>query len=147
MASLNRIKFDADKIKEGKWVTVEADGEPFDIRTRGFTPRYRDALFRLRMDAVRDLNKGRDPGAERVTVDTLPPTHDDACYGRALAAECFLDVRGLQHSDGGPDVTADQFREMLRDPEFCGPLVILAMAAAGRVTNDRDAQIEAAAGN
>lgn len=147
MASLNRIRLDAKRINEGAWVTVEADGEPFEIQTRGFTSRYRDTLHRLRNEAVRQLNRGRDPGSPMVSVNDLPPTLDDGCYGKALANECFLDVRGLKHSDDGPDVTAAEFKALLCDPESCGPLVMLAMGAAGQVTGDRDAQIEAASGN
>lgn len=147
MAVLSRIRIDETHINQGAWITVEADGDPFEIRTRGFTRGYRDMLFRLRTEAVRALNKGRDPGSVAVTVDSLPPSADDQCYGQALAAECFLDVRGLKHSEDGPDVTGAEFKELLRDPEGCGSLVLLAMAAANRVTNDRAEATEAAAGN
>lgn len=147
MAVLSKIRVDEQKINNGAWVTVEADGDPFDIRTRGFTPRYRDMLHRLRMEAVRELNKGRQPGAVMASVTTLPPSVDDQCYGRALAEECFLDVRGLKHSEGGPDVTGAEFKALLCDAEGCAALVLLVMDAANRVTNDRAGQVKAAAGN
>jgi hypothetical protein len=147
MASLSSIRLDQRKINDGAWVTVEADGEPFDIRTRGFTPRYRDMLYRLRIEAVRDLNRGRQPGAVMASVDTLPPSVEDQCYGRSLAEECFLDVRGLTHEKDGPEVTAAEFKALLCDPEGCGALVILVMGAAARVTNDRAEEVQTAAGN
>ena len=147
MANLSKIRLDQRKISDGAWVTVLAEGDPFDIRTRGFTPRYRDLLYRLRIEAVRDLNRGRQPGAVMASVETLPPSVDDQCYGRALAEECFLDVRGLKHSEDGPDVTADEFKALLCDPEGCGALVLLVMGAAGSVTNERAEEVQTAVGN
>lgn len=147
MASLNRIKLDAGRINEGKWITVESDGEPFDIRTRGITPRYRDTLQRLRLERVRTINRTRDPGAPMVSVETLPPSLDDLCLGQALAEECFLDVRGLTHDDGGKIVTAAEFKELLCDPETGRIFIALVQAAANEVMADRSGLIETATGN
>jgi len=147
MASLNRIKLDAGRINEGKWITVESDGEPFDIRTRGITPRYRDTLQRLRLERVRTINRTRDPGAPMVSVETLPPSLDDLCLGQALAEECFLDVRGLTHDDGGKVVTVDEFKALLCDPETGRIFIALVQAAANEVMADRSGLIETATGN
>lgn len=147
MAFLNRIKLDAARINEGKWITVESDGEPFDIRTRGITPRYRDALQRLRLEKMRAVNRTRDPGAPMMSVETLPPSIDDLCLGQALADECFLDVRGLKHSDKGADVTAAEFKELLCDPETGRIFIALVQAAANEVMADRSGLIETATGN
>lgn len=147
MASLSSILLDQKKISEGAWVTVQVGGEPCDIRTRGFTPRYRDLLYRLRVEAMRDENRGKQPGAALVSVDTLPPSVEDRCYGRALAEECFLDVRGLALDKGGPDVTADEVNAMLREPVGCTELVVLVLGAAGRLTNERAEEVQTAAGN
>jgi hypothetical protein len=138
---------DADRIKDGRWVTVEVDGEPFEIKTRGFTARYRDTFQRLRMERVREINRKTDPGAVMVSVDTLPPSVEDLCLGRALADECFLDVRGLLETDDGPAVTKEAFRALLLEPEANRLFLQLAQAAASEVTSDRSALAQANAGN
>lgn len=147
MASLKRIQLDADRINDGRWVTVEVDGDPFEIKTRGFTARYRDTFQRLRMERVREINRKTDPGALMVSVDTLPPSVEDLCLGRALADECFLDVRGLVETDDGPAVSKDTFRALLLEPEANRLFLQLAQAAAAEVTGDRSALMQANAGN
>lgn len=147
MAVLNRIRLDADRINDGRWVTVQVDGEPFEIKTRGYTARYRDAFQRLRMERVREINRKADPGALMVTVDTLPPSIEDLCLGRALADECFLDVRGLLETEDGPEVSKETFRALLLEPEANRLFLQLAQAAAAEVTGDRSALRQANAGN
>ncbi len=147
MASLNKLKTNVQRINEGAWVTVEIDEDnTFDIRTRGFTARYRDTLQRLKTEAAQAVNRKLNPGERIITADTLPSSIEDVCQGKALADECVLDVRDLFHDDGTL-ATVDEFREMLNDAEQCRAAILLAMQAAQKVTADRDEDTKAAVGN
>lgn len=147
MASLTRIALNADRIKEGAWVDVQVDGEPFQVKIRGFTPSYRDALHKARQEAARAINRKKAPGADLVMADGLPPSVDEPILGKVLADECFQDVRGLKHSDDGPNVTADEFRSLLCDPEVGRVLMQLVQAAAIELMNARSGEIKSAVGN
>lgn len=147
MASLNRIALDVDLMHEGKWVPVKIGEELLEVRARGFIPKWRDTLHRLRLEKVKEINRGRSPGEEAVSVPTLAPTVDDVCAARALADECFIDVRGLNHYDNGPAVTADEFKALLLDPVKYRFLLEGLQSAVGEVTADRSRLIETATGN
>lgn len=139
MASLTRYRADIARINDGEWITVGQDGDEFEIRTRGFTPRYRDALNQLCRQAAREANRRLQPGQLAYTPDALPPTMFDKCQGQALAEHVTLDVRGLTH-DGDRPVTGDELRDMLRDPEQFSGLLVLAIGAAARVHADRQSE-------
>jgi hypothetical protein len=145
MADVNTYTVDKSAIRGGEWVSVGTPPQDFEIRTRGFTPAYRDGLNSLRRHASRELNRKLRPGDVFYTPDTLPPTVDDQCQGQALADHCVLDVRGL--TSGGEPVTGDQFRDLLREPEGRQGLLILAIGAAATVGNSRQAEREEAEGN
>lgn len=148
MASLSKFRRDTSIIKQGQWVTVGENDDTFEILTRGSTAPFRDAIARYRHDAVRDLNRKRQPGSDAYDLATLPPSVDDACLGRALVEHCVLDLRGLSHDDAGQQpVTLDEFRDMLRDPETFGGLAGLAFAAVGRVNENATAERAEAVGN
>lgn len=147
MANLNSILLDADRIKGGAWVTIHTgDGDSFEIRTRGYTPKFKDTLAELKLAKVRALNKGTEPGEWIITPDTLPPSVDDECIGKALAAECFMDVRGLTHADERA-VTADEFKALLVDPVRGAAIIRLTHQAAGSVAVAREGEIADAVGN
>lgn len=145
MASLSAFRANVTAINDGEWVEVNPE-DPFEIKTRGFTPRYRDKLSALRREAARKANRGLQPGQVPFSADALPPTADDLCQGQALADEVFLDVRGLTHQ-GGAVVTADEFKDMLRNTAEFSSLLILAMSAAMSVHADREDETKAAVGN
>lgn len=149
MASLSSILLSADRIKGGAWVPVHTPtGDTFDIRTRGFTPAYRDALAQLRLDAARDANKGAEPGQWIITPDTLPPSVADGCQAKALIAHCLLDIRGLFHDDAGAKpVTLAEFTALMLDPISGAGIVRLVAEAAGSVTIAREDQVREAVGN
>lgn len=146
MAKLSGFRINASAVERGEWVKVGNGDLEFEIQTRGYHPRYRDALNTLKRDAARRANRGLQVGQIPYTPDSLPPTMDDACQGRALAEHCIIDVRGLTHDDDSP-VTADQFREMIQDREQYLILLILAINAAGSVGAVRAEETEAAIKN
>ncbi len=145
MADLNDFIIDRDAVRDGEWITVGDGGNTFEIRTRGFTPKYRDALNALRRHAARDLNRKLQPGDAMYSADTLPPSADDRCQGQATATHCVMDVRGL--TSKGVAVTVEQFRDLLSDPEGRTGLLILAIGAASRVGTDRKEETAVAEGN
>lgn len=146
MAKLSAFKLNAAAISDGEWITVGVGADTFEIKTRGFTSRYRDALNSLRRDAARKANRGLVPGATPFTPDSLPPTLDDLCQGEALAQYCVLDVRGLQQDDGTP-VSIEDFRQMLTDRDSYVSLLVLALNAASSVGQARTEEAQAAAKN
>lgn len=145
MADLGNFVMDRDAIRGGDWITVGTGDNTFEIRTRGFTQRYRDELNRARRDKARELNQKIKPGQQFYTPDTLPPSVDDKLQGEALADHCVLDVRGL--NNGGVPLTGDEFRALLRDPEGRQGLLILAIGAASQVGASKQAEREEAEGN
>ena len=145
MAKLSAFSRDRNRVSQGEEIEVGPEGNTFYITTRGFTPAYRDTLYALRMAETRELNRNQRAGAGFYTPDTLPPTNDDLCQGKALAQECVLGVRGLEGDDGN-DLDADAFRSMLSSGNYPA-LTSLSLMAAGRVGMDRDELIKAAAGN
>ncbi|MFT8483337.1 MAG: hypothetical protein ABF689_10075 [Gluconobacter cerinus] len=145
MAKLSAFSRDRNKVSQGEKIEVGPEGNTFFITTRGFTPAYRDTLYALRSAEARELNRAVRAGANFYTPDSLPPTNDDLCQGKALAQECVLDVDGLE-GDDGHNLTADEFRDLLSSGE--SPVLIsLSMMAAGRVGSDRVEQAKAAEGN
>lgn len=146
MASLSALRSNIAVINDGEWIEVNPE-DPFEVRVRGFTPRYRDKLNSLRRDAARKANRGLAPGQMQFSVDALPPTVDDLCQGEALASEVFLDVRGLTHVPGGPAVTADEFRDMLRNAAEFSAVLSLTLVAAMVVHASREEETAAAVGN
>jgi hypothetical protein len=151
MANLSALTLDRDAVRHGDWVEVGAGENVFEIRTRGITQAYRDGLNRLRLTAVRELNRNNKPGQPFYTPELLPPSVDDRCIGQALAEHCVIDVRGLydgKDENGQPrSVTVDEFRELLRDPEGRSILVSWTMQAAGSVGQARQEERKEAEGN
>lgn len=146
MARLSSFTRNQSRVSEGERIVVGPAGEQFGITTRGFTPKYNDTFYALKMDAARRLNRTIVPGAPLYTPDTLPPSEQDKAQGIAISRECVLGVDGLQKDDDGPDITVDEFKAMLESGD--NPvLVFLAISAAGRVGDERKQQNEAAMGN
>lgn len=143
MAKLSTFTRDPGRIAEGELIAVGQADDPFMIRTRGFSPAYRDTLARLRLKASREQNRNLQPGQIPTTPDSLPPTVDDRCQAEALNEHCLIDVQGLTNDDGSA-VTIDQFKQLL--PNSPG-LLFLAIGAASRVGADRAEQTKAAEGN
>lgn len=148
MASLNKFRRDVAAIRSGEWVEVGIGEETFEIFTRGLTPTFRDGYSRMRREAAEELNRTVKPGQTRYTETTLKPSVDDAVTARAIAEFCDLNVRGLYHDEAKTQpVTADEFREMLRDTETFPALGGLTYAAALRVTDKSAADRTEAVGN
>ncbi|RUT25759.1 hypothetical protein C0V97_09895 [Asaia sp. W19] len=145
MAKLSAFSRNADRMREGETIEVGPLGNTFEITTRGFTPRYRDALHDLKMAAARKLNRGQKPGGLSYGPENLPPTEDDLAQGQAIADHCVIGVQGLLHDDGR-EVTLDEFRTMLSAGDQ-PMLIALAISAAARVGDDRAREHEEAVGN
>jgi hypothetical protein len=137
MARLKDFRSDTRAISDGAWIRVnEALYDDLEINTRGYTDDFVDAQAqRLARAAERvngDLN--RIPNAVRREINAA-----------LLRDFLVLDVRNLQDDDGNP-VSRDQFLDMLSDPAYFR-LSRACFEAAGRVTTQSVAQVEAAAGN
>lgn len=145
MAKLSSFTRDSAKISDGDRVEVGFGEDKFHITTRGFTPAYRDRLFDLKREAARRLNRDLKPGAIGYLPDTLPPSEDDKCQGQAVAEECVLGVEGLDGDDGQP-LGVETFRSLLSSGVHPA-LISLAIAAAGRVGSQREAEARADLGN
>jgi hypothetical protein len=145
MAKLNAYTTNTRVVNDGEWVEVGAEPNTFKIKTRGFTRRYRTRLNELRREAARTANRTLRPGEIPFTTDNLPPNEEDRCQGVAIAEEAFLDVKDLD-GDNGP-VTADEFKDMLANPEKYSALIVLAIGAAGRVHSGREEEAKDAEGN
>ncbi|RUT26485.1 hypothetical protein C0V97_06000 [Asaia sp. W19] len=145
MAKISAFSRDAARIREGETIEVGPSGNTFQITTRGFTPRYRDALFNRKHAAAARLNRALQPGAIRYTPETLPPTEDDRAQGEAIAEHCVIDVNGLQNDDGS-EIGVDQFRALLASGEH-PMLIALAISAAARVGEEQAEAHREAVGN
>ncbi len=145
MASLSKFKTNVNVVNDGEWITVGTFEDTFKIKTRGFTQSYKDHLNKLRWAAARNLNRNIQAGTPPHGPDTLPPSADDLCQGTALADKAFLDVDGLDA--GGTPVTAEQFKEMLKNPEEYSFLISLALSAASQVHAMRTEEAAQAEGN
>ena len=148
MASLSKFRRDVAAIRSGEWVEVGIYDQTFEVFTRGLTPAFRDGYARMRRAAAEELNRTVKPGQTRYTETTLPPSMDDIVTAQAIAEYCDLNVRGLYHGPGETNpVTADEFRDMLRDTESYPTLGGLTYAAALRVTDKSAADRTEAVGN
>jgi len=136
MAKLSAFKTNSDAINQGEWVRPGEEYDDLEVRVRGFTDAYYDAqAAKLRRAAVPfggDISKIPSALRRQINVD-------------CLNAHVVLDVRNLK-GDDGKDIKVDQFRELLRDPDYA-ELVIAVYKAAGRVGQQRAADLEDAAGN
>ncbi|CDG39728.1 MULTISPECIES: hypothetical protein [Asaia] len=145
MAKLSAFSRDAGRVQEGETIEVGPPGNTFLITTRGFTPRYRDALYILKNTVASRLNRALQPGATRYTAESLPPTEDDRAQGQAIAEHCVLDVDGLQNDDGS-EIGIDAFRQLLASGEH-PMLIALAISAAAKVGEQRTEDHRDAVGN
>lgn len=145
MAKLSAFSRNKARVTEGEKIEVGPEGDTFFIVTRGFLPSYRDTLYDLRLEAARRLNRSLKPGAVAYGPESLPPSEEDKCQGKAIARECVLGVEGLEREDGG-DYTVDEFRALLESGDY-PVLTSLAISAAGRVGDDRAIQNADAVGN
>lgn len=146
MAKLSAFRANAAAINAGRWVEVGSEEDPFRIKTKGFTGKYRDALARMMGEHVRRMNRGKKPGDRFFTEQDIPVTDQDAMQAQALAEYCFIDVQGLMHDDEVTPVTADEFRELIQ-AEDGRPLLLIAMGAAARVADDVEDAVKDAVGN
>jgi hypothetical protein len=136
MAKLSAFKTDSKAIHEGEWIRVGEEYDDLDIRTRGFTDAYFDAQAAKQRKAA--VGFGGD-------VSKLPSALRRQINIECLLAHVVLDVRNLQHDDGR-NVTFEEFKEMLRDPDY-GELLSACFKAASMVGQRRAADLEDAAGN
>lgn len=138
MAKLSQFKQNSRAIQEGEWVRVGEEYEDLEIHTRGFTDAYYDA------QAARQRRAAVSLGGDTTKIPSA--------IRRAINIGCLIDhvllsppVRNLQHDDGR-DVTADEFEEMLRDPDY-PELFLACFKAASQVGQRRGGDLEEAKGN
>lgn len=145
MTDLSEFVTDRDVVREGDWITVGRGDKTFEIRTRGMWKGFRDYVAGLRLEAARELNSKLGPTDVRYTPDTLPPSLDDKCQGRAAADRCILGVRGLMK--GGQPVTVEEFKDLLRDPDGRMSLLVVALNGIGAIGATRQEEQKEAEGN
>lgn len=137
---------DRDRLETAVWVTVDTDDGPFEVETRGYTRAYRDGLNAARRQLVQARNRKLSPGQTPITESDLAASDHDRLMGAALAEHCVTNVRGLTHEDGR-DVTADELRQMLRDPADCPVLLGYVIQAVSWAHDQARQRADAAAGN
>lgn len=136
MAKLSAFRVNSKAVTEGEWVRIGDEYDDLEIKTRGRTDQYHDATARRQRKAAAGF--GGD-------VTKLP-----LAIRREINVECLiefvvLDVRNLL-DDAGEPVTLDQFRALLRDPDY-KELVEACYIAAEMVGQRRAAEAEEARGN
>lgn len=137
MAKLSDFRSDTRAIQDGAWVRVnEAIYDDLDIRTRGYTDDFVDAQTARLTRAAEPYGGDRDriPNAIRRTINA-----------NLLREFLVLDVRNLADDDGKP-LTQEAFLLLLDNPAY-HRLSRACFEAAGRVTTQSAAQVEAAVGN
>ncbi|WP_025842160.1 hypothetical protein [Asaia platycodi] len=82
MAKLSAFSRDAARVQEGETIEVGPVGNTFLVTTRGFTPRYRDALFTLKSEAASRLNRSLQPGAHDTQPKPCPRARMTVCRVR-----------------------------------------------------------------
>lgn len=146
MASLAGMTINRDRLETAAWVTVDTETGPFEIETRGYTRAYRDGLSAARRRLVQDRNRKLSPGQAPITEADLAASDHDRLMGAAIADHCVTGVRGLTHEDGS-DVTADELRQMLRDPADCPILLGYVIQAVNWAHEQARQRSDEAAGN
>ena len=136
MARLSAFKVDSNLVETGAWVSPGEEYDDMEIRTRGYTDTYYNALnARNRRAAV---GFGND-------VVKLPNEIRRDIQIDCLIKHCLLDVRNVVDDDGKP-VDFARFCDMLRDKDY-SQLVVASMTAASLVGRQVAQDKEDAAGN
>ena len=143
MTSLDALSPDPDRIAEGEWITVGISPNTFRLKCRGMDAAFRDHLFALRREATRTANRQAAEGAQRYDPDSLPPSMDEACRGKALA-QLLQDVDQL--TSKGQPVQLEQYRDLMLSGKH--PLLTeYVQLAATRVGQFREEEQQDAEGN
>lgn len=124
-------------VADGEWVSVLDDRPELQIKTRGMTNIYRNALAQLKRTRAMTVNRQNRGSLNLVTEDNLLPSDDDSCVAECLNAHCLLDVRGLESAPGVP-VTIDQLRELIMQEDY-RDLLFMVQGAALIVSKRREA--------
>jgi hypothetical protein len=135
MAKLSFLTADT-AAEEGDWVSPGLEYDDLEIRTRGYTDKYQDAL-RQRLFVAAKRHSGQ--------VDRIPENDRREIGAKCLLQHVTMDVRNLHHEDGR-EVTFDELKQMVLEPRF-RPLLDACYAAANLVHARRQSDLEEAAGN
>jgi hypothetical protein len=135
MAKLSQLTADA-ATEEGDWVSPGLEYDDLEIRTRGYTDKYQDAL-RSRLFVAAKRYSGQ--------VDRIPEADRREIGTKCLMQHVTLGIRNLQHEDGR-DVTFEDLKVMVHEPKY-RPLLDACYAAANIVQSRREADLEIASGN
>lgn len=136
MAKIAKFRKNSAAIREGEWVKPGEEYDDMEILTRGFTDDYLDAQAQKLRRAASAW--GNSP--ERIPVKIKREINTDC-----LLKYVILDVRNLQHDDGSA-VSLDEFKDMLRDPDY-DELLVACYRAAAQVGQIKQADVEEAVGN
>lgn len=128
MAKLSKIK--RRTAPDGEWVTINEEGEPFQVLLRPPGPAYYDRVHELRDMAARRLNRERPRSGFSYTADTIPPSEANAVVAKALGEHVILGVAGAE-DDNGAAISVDTFKDMIADPQYIEVLIMV--IAAGNV--------------
>lgn len=138
MAKLSQLKVDSRAIAEGAWIKPGEEFDDLEIHTRGLTDTYFDA------QAARQRKAAIPFGGN---TDKIPLAIRQKINVELLKKFVLLDppVRNLQGPDG-KEITAEQFFDLLSDPDY-SPLVNACYLAAAQVGRQMSSDIEDASGN
>lgn len=143
MAKLSKIR--RRSAPDGEWVTINEEGEPFQVLLRPPGEVYYDRVHELRDMTARRLNRERPRSGFPYTADSIPPSEANAVVAKALAEHVVLGVAGAEDDDGNA-ISVDALKEMIADPQYIELLIMV--IAAGNVLAARQSEVKGeAAGN
>ncbi|WP_419900650.1 hypothetical protein [Roseomonas sp. USHLN139] len=128
MAKLSSFRLNKIALEQGEWISPGDEYDDLEIRTRGLTDQYRDALAAKLRRAATGFggDQSKIPGAifRRHVVD-------------ALREHVLLDVRNIEDDAGKPLAFAD-FCKLLADVEYSDlrEACLRAAAMVGRVAQE-----------
>ncbi|UPY35496.1 hypothetical protein [Sediminicoccus sp. KRV36] len=138
MAKFSSFRQNSTLIRNGEWIRVGDEYDDLEINTRGFTDAYYDA------QAARQRRAAQKYGGDERKLLTAER--------REINIECLIEhvlleppVRNLT-DDAGVPVTADQFFDLLRDPDY-PELFLACFKAAAQVGQQRAGVLDEAKGN
>jgi hypothetical protein len=136
VANLKTFSVNSGAQAAGEWIQPGDEYEDLALRVRGFTDAYHDAQAALlrRAAAIVAGDQSKIPNAVQRDIRI-----------KCLIEHVFLDVRNLT-DDAGKPVTADVFRDLMRDPDH-GVLVSAVIQAAAQAGRGRAVELEEDAKN
>lgn len=123
-------------MKSGEWVRPGDEYDDLEILSRGYTDEYYDAL------AVKTRRASLAVGGD---ASKIPNSVQRDIRTDCLLEHIVLGVRNLTGDDDKP-VPIEQFRDVLRDPDYV-ELNLACLKAAAAVGRSKAAEVEESAGN